>query len=78
MPVGGEDPAHPGRPGDLEQQVVLVGGVEDQRVPRALVAHDEDIVLVRPDDELVDADVGGLVVGGAVGGAHPAHATSTL
>ena len=63
--VGGEDPAHAGGPGHLEQQLVLVGGVEQDRLARPLVAQHEDVVLVRPDDELVDPDVGGLVVRGA-------------
>ena len=34
--VGRQDPADAGRPADLEQQLVLVGGVEQHRVARAL------------------------------------------
>ena len=67
--VGGEDPPHPGGPGDLEQQLVLVGGVEQHGLAGALVAQDEHVVLVRPHDELVDPDVGGLVVRGPGKGA---------
>ncbi len=62
--VGGEDPAHARGLRDLEQQFVLVGRVEQHRLAGRLVAQDEHVVLVRPDDELVDADVGGLVVRG--------------
>ena len=41
---------------------MLVGGVDEHRVARCLVAQDEHVVLVRPDDDLVDPHVGGLVV----------------
>ena len=58
MPVGGEHPPHAGGPADLEQQLVLVGGVEEDGITGALAAHDEDVVLERTDDELVDAHVG--------------------
>ena len=43
---------------DLEQELVLVGGVDDDGVAGALAAHDEHVVLERADDELVDPDVG--------------------
>ena len=62
VPVRGEHPAHAGCPAHLEQQLVLVGGVDDDRLAGALAAHDEHVVLDRPDDELLDADGGGLVV----------------
>ena len=61
--VGREDAAHAGGPAHLEQQLVLVGGVDDHRFAAALAAHDEHVVLVRPDDELLDAHRGRLVVG---------------
>ncbi len=65
--VGGEDPPDAGRPGDLEQQLVLVGRVDEHGLARAFVAQDEHVVLERPDDDLVDPDVGGLVVRGPRG-----------
>ena len=43
---------------------MLVGGVDDGRLTAALAPHDEDIVLERPDDELVDAHGGVFVVRG--------------
>ena len=46
--------AHAGRPAQLEQQLVLVGGVDEHGVAGALAAHDEHVVLERPDDQLVD------------------------
>ena len=55
---------------------MLVGRVDDHRLAGPLVAHDEDVVLERPDDDLVDPDVGGLVVGRA--GAGRAWATTLL
>src|SRR4030095_8777422 len=48
------------------EQVVLVGGVEQRRVARALAPENEDVVLERPDRELVDPQLRGLEVGGAV------------
>ena len=60
--VGGEHAPHAGGLRDLEQQLVLVGGVDEHRVAGALVAQHEHVVLERPDDDLVDPHVGGLVV----------------
>jgi hypothetical protein len=53
--VGGEHPAHAGGPRDVEQELVLVGGVDDHRFTGARAADDEHVVLERADDELVDA-----------------------
>ena len=64
VPVGGEHAADARGPADLEQELVLVGGVDDDGLAGALAAHDEHVVLDRPDDELVDADGRGLVVRG--------------
>jgi hypothetical protein len=61
--VGREHPPDAGRPAHLEQQLVLVGGVQEDGLPGRLVPHDEHVVLERADDELVDADVGVLEVG---------------
>ena len=57
-----EHAAHAGGAGDLEQQLVLVGGVDDHRFTRALASQHEHVVLERPDDHLLDAHVGSLVV----------------
>ena len=65
VPVGGEHPPHAGGPADLEQELVLVGGVDDDGLTGALAAHHEDVVLERTDDELLDAHGRGLVVRGA-------------
>ena len=46
----------------LEQQLVLVRGVDEDGVAGRLAAQHEDVVLVRTDDDLVDADVGRVVV----------------
>ena len=62
--MGGEHPPDARGPGDLEQELVLVRGVDQDGLAGALVAQDEHVVLVRPDDQLVDPDVGGVVVGG--------------
>ena len=58
MAVGLEHPAHAERLAQLEQLLVLVGGVDEHRVAGLLAAHDEHVVLVRPDDDLVDLGVG--------------------
>ena len=42
----------------LEQPLVLVGGVDEHGVAGAPAADDEHVVLVRPDDDLVHLDVG--------------------
>ena len=41
----------------LEELFVLVGGVEQHRFARREAAHDEHVVLIRPDHHLVDLDV---------------------
>ena len=63
--VGREHAADARRAAHLEQELVLVGGVDDHRVAAALAPHDEHVVLERADDELVDAHGRRLVVGGA-------------
>ena len=63
--VGGEHPADAGGPGDGDDQVVLVGGVEEDGLARRLVPQDEDVVLPGPDDELVEADAGVLEMRGS-------------
>jgi len=60
--VGGQDAADAGGPTHLEEQLVLVRGVDDRGLARALRAHDEHVVLEGPHDDLVDAHVGRLVV----------------
>ena len=53
-----EHPPHAERLAQLEQPLVLVGGVDEDGVTGAPAAHDEHVVLVRTDDDLVDRDVG--------------------
>ena len=62
--VRGEHAAHAGGLAHLEQQLVLVGGVDDDRLTGARAADHEHVVLERPDDQLLDAHRGRLVVGG--------------
>ena len=62
VPVRGEHPAHTGGAAHLEQQLVLVGRVEQHGLAGLLRSHDEHVVLERPDDQLVDPDVGVLEV----------------
>ena len=50
VPVRGEHPAHAGGPAHLEQELVLVGGVDDDGLAGARAAHDEHVVLERADD----------------------------
>ena len=60
--VGLDDLAHAERAAELEQLLVLVGGVDEERVAGLAAAHDEDVVVVRPDDHLVNLDLLVLVV----------------
>ena len=62
VPVRGEHAPHARALRHVEQQLVLVGGVDDHRVAVALAPQHEHVVLERPDDDLLDAHVGGLVV----------------
>ena len=69
MPVGLEDPSDPELAGELEEEVVLVGGVDEHGLARAAASHDVDVVVEGPDHGLVD-------LAGAVGvdlgaGEHP-------
>ena len=64
----------------LEQQVVLVGGIDEHGVARLRAPQDEDVVLVRTDHDLVDL---GLLVGPVEGvggcsrhGAQPAGSSA--
>src|SRR5690606_17479560 len=69
VPVGLDDPAYAERGGEVEQHVVLVGGVDEHGVTTVTAAQDEDVVVHRSDDDLVALHVGvGDVEGsGAVG-----------
>ena len=60
--VGLEDAPHVERLRQLEELLVLVGGVEQHRVAGLPAAQDEHVVLVGADDELVDLDLLVLVV----------------
>ena len=66
--VGGEDPADPGGLADLEQQLVLVGRVDEDGVAGLpWTRRTKTLFSNGPDHELVDPDVGGLVVRGTGG-----------
>ena len=54
--VGLQHPAHAEALGQLEQLLVLVGGVEQHGVAGLLAAQHEHVVLVGPDDDLVDLE----------------------
>ena len=60
--VGLDDLAHAEALAELEQLLVLVGGVDEQGVAGLPAAHDEDVVVQRSDDDLVDLDLLVLVV----------------
>ncbi len=60
--VGLDDLAHVEGPAEIEQLVVLVGGVDQYRVSRGTALHDVDVVVDRPDNESVDLDRSVLVV----------------
>ena len=60
--VGLEDAPDVQALGQLEELLVLVGGVEQDGVAGGLVAQHEDVVVVRAHDELVDLDLGVVVV----------------
>ena len=53
-----EHPPHAEALAQLEQLLVLVGGVDQRRFTGAAAAHDEHVVLVRADDDPVHLDVG--------------------
>ena len=72
-----EHAAHAGRARHLEQQLVLVGRVDDHRVAVALAAQHVHVVLERSDDDLLDADVARLVVR-QQGRDHATKATDTF
>ena len=75
VPVGRQDAPDARGPAHVEEQVVLVGGVEQGRVAGALAPENEHVVLERPDRELVDPELGGLVVGRPV---HTLQGTGAL
>ncbi len=64
MTVGLEDPPHVEALAELEELLVLVRRVEQHRVAGRFAAHDEDVVVDRPHDELVDLDLVVAVVHG--------------
>ena len=60
VPVGLEHPAHAEALAQLEQALVLVGGVEEHGVARLGAAQDEHVVVDRAHHDLVDLDAGGI------------------
>ena len=62
--VGLEHRAHPQGAAQVEQAVVLVGGVEEHGVAGLLAAQDEDVVVHGTHHDLVDLGLGVLVVQG--------------
>ena len=55
--VGLQDAPDVERLGQLEELLVLVGGVEEHGVAGLAAAQDEHVVVVGPDDDLVDLDL---------------------
>ena len=53
-----EDAADIETPAQLEQLLVLVGRVDEHRVAGVAAADHEHVVVVRPDDQLVNLEVG--------------------
>ena len=47
----------------LQQQVVLVGGVDEESLTCLLAAHDEDVVVDGADNVAIDLHLGVLVIG---------------
>ncbi len=60
--VGLEHLAHVEPAAQVEQLVVLVGGVEQDGLAGLFASQDEDVVVDRSDDELVDLSLAVLVV----------------
>jgi hypothetical protein len=58
VPVRLEHPFHPEAVAQLEQLLVLVGGIEQNGVAGGAASHDEHVVLIGPDHHLVDLEVG--------------------
>ena len=58
MAVGLQDTFDAERIAQLEEALVFVGCIEQDRLAGCFAAHDEDIVLVRADDHLVNLGVG--------------------
>ena len=62
MTVRLDDAAHAEGAAQLQQQLVFVGGVDEDRVARLLAADDVDVVVHGSDDRLVDLDLAVLVM----------------
>ncbi len=60
--VGLYDASHAEVAAQLEQLLVLVGGIDEEGLSGLLAPHDEDVVVHRPDDHLVNLDLAVLVV----------------
>src|SRR5690606_35659514 len=58
--VGLDDPAHPQPLAQLEEPLVLVGGVDQQRIAGLGAAQHDDVVVDRAHHHLVDLDPGGV------------------
>ena len=62
MTVGLQHGAHAELPAQVQQQLVLVGGIDQHRVATGAAAHDEDIVVEGADHHLVDLHLGVAVM----------------
>ena len=58
VPVRLEHPLHAEALAQVEELLVLVGGVEENRLTGRETAHHEHVVLVRPDHHLVHLGIG--------------------
>ena len=58
LAMGLEHSPHPEGATELEQSLVLVGRVDEHGLTGAPAAHDEHVVVVRADDDLVHLHVG--------------------
>ena len=62
MAVGLDDLAHPEAAAELEELLVLVRRVDEESLAAHAASHDEDVVVERPDDHLVNLHLRVLVV----------------
>ena len=60
--MGLDDLAHPEVAAQLQELLVLVGGVDEQCLAALATAHHKDVVVERSDDHLVDLDLLVLIV----------------
>ena len=77
VPVSGEHAANSERSAQGNEQLVLVRGIDEDRLATPPAPHDVRVVLERPDDHLVDPHGRRLVVGGTHGSRIPVTQSTT-